>query len=77
MVPPYKIRRLPDPSFDLSRDLVTRPLFHEQKGAKPQRQDRLTGGTGLYIDYLIMFTNFNFVTNNLNNSYDILDETRL
>ena len=39
---------------------ITRPLFQEQKGAKPQRQDRLTGGTGLYKNYSISFTEISF-----------------
>ena len=38
------------------------PLFHEQKGTKPQRQARLTGGTGLYMNYSIIFTEISFYT---------------
>ena len=36
------------------------PLFHEQKGTTPQRQARLTGGTGLYMNYSIIFTEISF-----------------
>ena len=46
------------PDFDMSRDLDR--FFHEQKRAKPPRQDRLTGGTGLYMNYSITFTEISF-----------------
>ena len=36
------------------------PLFYEQKGTTPQRQARLTGGTGLYMNYSIIFTEISF-----------------
>ena len=36
------------------------PLFDEQKGTTPQRQARLTGGTGLYMNYSIIFTEISF-----------------
>ena len=35
-------------------------LFHEQKGTTTQRQARLTGGTGLYMNYSIIFTEISF-----------------
>ena len=38
----------------------TCPLFYEQKGTTPQRQARLTGGTGLYMNYSIIFTEISF-----------------
>ena len=51
---------------------------------RPQRQDGLTGGTGLNMKYSITFTEISFypetsnsVTNNSNNSYNILDRTRI
>ena len=37
-----------------------RPVFHKQKGTTPQRQGRLTGGTGLYMNYSIIFTEISF-----------------
>ena len=36
------------------------PLFYKQKGTTPQRQARLTGGTGLYMNYSIIFTEISF-----------------
>ena len=38
----------------------TCPLFYEQKGTTPQRQARLTGSTGLYMNYSIIFTEISF-----------------
>ena len=58
-----------------------RSLFHKQEGTTPQRQARLTGGTGLYMNYSIIFTEISFYTetnsNISNNSYDILNYTRI
>ena len=50
----------PGPSRDLSLDPKAHPLSHEQKGTTPQRQARLTGGTGLYMNYSIIFTEISF-----------------
>ena len=36
------------------------PLFYEQKGITPQRQARLIGGTGLYMNYSIILTEISF-----------------
>ena len=58
--PIYKIRRTHDASFDLSRYLNQAPSFPQAEGAKPQRQDRLTGSTGLYMNYSIIFTEISF-----------------
>ena len=35
---------------------TTLPLFPQAGRPKPQRQDRLTGGTGLYMNYSIILT---------------------
>ena len=44
------------PSRDLSRDPRRVSSFYEQKGTTPQRQARLIGSTGLYMNYSIIFT---------------------
>ena len=36
------------------------PLFYEQKGTTPQRQARMTGGTGLHMNNSIIFTEISF-----------------
>ena len=38
----------------------THSLFHCRKELMPQRQARLTGGTGLYMNYSIIFTEICF-----------------
>ena len=62
----------------------TCPLFYEQKGTTPQRQARLTGSTGLYMNDSIIFTEISFYPETSillqiirNNSYDISDYTRI
>ena len=46
--------------LDLSRDLNQAASFPRAGMPMPQRQDRLTGGTGLYINYSIIFTEISF-----------------
>ena len=49
------------PSRDLSHDpMRVSSFFYKQKGTTPQRQARLTGGTGLYMNYSIIFTEISF-----------------
>ena len=62
MVAPCTWNGLPQssPLGDLSRAPTILPLFHEHKGTQPQKQARLTGGTGLYMNYSIIFTEISF-----------------
>ena len=46
--------------LDLSCDLNRAAFFPRAGRPKPQRQDRLTGGTGLYMNYSIIFTEISF-----------------
>ena len=58
-------------------------LFLDKERSTPQRQLRLTSGTGLHMNYSIIFTEISFyqetysVTNKSNNSYDISEYTRI
>ena len=49
----FKTPPLPDITCHMT------PLLSEH-GLQPQRQDRLTGGTGLNMNYLIIFTEISF-----------------
>ena len=55
--PLYKIRSPPDPRFDLSHDLNHAPSFPRGEGLS--LRDR-TGGTGLYMNHSIIFTEICF-----------------
>ena len=60
----------------------TCPLFYKQKGTTPQRQARLTGGTGLYMNYSIIFTEISYypetsILLQIIHNYDISDYTRI
>ena len=72
--PPNPVR------LDLSRDLNHAASFPQAGRPKLQRQDRLTGGTGLYMNYSIIYTEISFypeTSTYSNNSYDISDYTRI
>ena len=56
MVAPLQAWNSPCSGLDLSRDLVHTFTFLLSIRLQPQRQDGLTGGTGLNMNYSIIFT---------------------